>query len=682
MKELADIFKQAARTLAKDTDIPVCIMDVKRGFFECSNKNLQEVWKEEIQNIQNGLSIACEPEKSKVCMFECVLPDQMICVVLTDHEHYRYRPYITALIHAAFDSFYKRKEDRQKLSRRRLLASQLFGGGRLDFEIDSNFVAIKCKKDIPRCAVLLSISLLKDDAETGEITDMIEKWGMDSGLLIKEDICGFVNDSIVIFKSVGSLFYRDYSEKVEQMSRAVIRYIAEQLDYYAVKNAFVGSAYSHANQLYKSYEEAKYLYSNFDYYGQYQKTCYYINDYIFEYLYSELNIREQENMIRDFKIRAEQSEIIRSLMMPMAIHNMSPKMCAKALGIHINTMQQRLKKMKEKTGIDPLHDVRSRALIHIYAVQNNKKTIWNAGVIVQPGSVLFQGLCNLSEILNEKSKGTFRLNIHTVATSGDNFRLFGLLRERDLDMAVGSTIALRQLAGPKISVLQYPFLFNSEEEARYVLQNLVLPEIQSSLSEVEVICFDIWSMGWRYLTSKNAPVRVPEDMKGRRIRILASDDIKTYFEEMGAVPVQIYYNNIREALASDMIECQENPYNNIWNMRIYEYQKYITEIKMFYSMEACCVARQSWSELERSKQNMLKEAIQENSKWVVKQQKEVNQLARSRLIKEGLEVIVPTREEVEMWKKKSRSIYEKTKYRDFLSKIQDMKSRYIQAILL
>lgn len=679
MKEIAIILKQAARVLAKGTDIPVCIMDAGKKILECSDKNLPAVWKEEIERAQKGIPF--DGGQGKVCMFECTLSDQITCFVLTDHEHCRYRPYIIALIHAAFDSFYRRKEDMAEISKRRLLASQLFGGGRLDFEIDSNFEAVKCKKDIPRCAVLLNVSLPDDETTTGAIADVIEKWGWDNGLLTKEDICGFVNNSIVIFKAVESLFYQEYSKSVDRMSRAVIMHIAELLEYQAIGNAFVGSAYPRADQLYKSFEEAKYLHSNFDYYGQYQKTCYYINDHIFEYLYSKLNIREQENMIRDFKISVEKSDIISSLMMPMAIHNMSPKMCAGALGIHINTMQQRLKKMKEKTGIDPLHDVRDRALVHIYAVQNNKKTIWNAGVIVQPGSVLFQGLCNLSEILNEKSKGTFQLNIHTVATSGDNFRLFGLLRERELDMAVGSTIALRQLASPKISVLQYPFLFDSEEEARFVLRNLVLPEIQSSLSEVEVICFDIWSMGWRYLTSKNAQIRVPEDMKGRRIRILASDDIKTFFEEMGAVPVQIYYNNIREALASDMIECQENPYNNIWNMRIYEYQKYITEIKMFYSMEACCVARQSWSELEKSKQNMLKEAIKENSRWVLKQQKAVNRLARHKLMKEGLEVVVPTKEEIDMWKEESRTIYEKTRYRDFLSKIEDMKSRYLQTEL-
>ena len=78
---------------------------------------------------------------------------------------------------------------------------------------------------------------------------------------------------------------------------------------------------------------------------------------------------------------------------------------------------------------------------------------------------------------------------------------------------------------------------------------------------------------------------------------------------------------------------------------------------------------------------MLKEAIKENSRWVLKQQKAVNRLARHKLMKEGLEVVVPTKEEIDMWKEESRTIYEKTRYRDFLSKIEDMKSRYLQTEL-
>ncbi len=393
MKEIGVMIRQAVRAIAKGTDIPVCVVVVGRDVLECSNKMLLEVWKEEISQLQKGRLTESESGKSKVCMFECTLTDQTACTVLTDQEHQGYRSYICAMLHAAYDSFYKKKEDLAEISKRRLLASQLLGGRRLDFETDL--------KDIPRCAVLLSTSFAEDGTTTGEIVDILEKWGEDRGILTKEDICGFVNNSIVIFKSVGSLDYREYREEVDRMCDEMITHIANVLDDQAVANAFAGSAYSRADQLYKSFEEARYLFLNFDYYGQYKRMCYYINDYIFEYLYSRLDIGEQENMIRDFKIRTEQSEIIRSLMMPMAIHNMSPKICADVLGIHINTMQQRLKKMKDRLGIDPLHDIRNRALIHIYALQDQKKIIWNAGVIVQPDSILFQGLSHLSEILPE-----------------------------------------------------------------------------------------------------------------------------------------------------------------------------------------------------------------------------------------------------------------------------------------
>lgn len=269
MKEIGVMIRQAVRAIAKGTDIPVCVMVVGQDILECSSRDLLEAWKEEILQLQKQHPAECESGKSKVCMFECTMMDRTVCIVLTDREHQRYRSYICAMLHAASDSFYKKKEDLAEISKRRLLASQLLGGGRLDFEIDL--------KDIPRCAVLLSTSFAEDGTTTGEIVDILEKWGEDRGILTKEDICGFVNNSIVIFKSVGSLDYREYREEVDRMCDEMITHIANVLDDQAVANAFAGSAYSRADQLYKSFEEARYLFLNFDYYGQYKRMCYYIN---------------------------------------------------------------------------------------------------------------------------------------------------------------------------------------------------------------------------------------------------------------------------------------------------------------------------------------------------------------------------------------------------------------------
>ena len=145
--------------------------------------------------------------------------------------------------------------------------------------------------------------------------------------------------------------------------------------------------------------------------------------------------------------------------------------------------------------------------------------------------------------------------------------------------------------------LHLPFLFDSAEEADYLAREVILPELRDGLDEAGIICPSLWSLGWRYITSSGSPIRTPEDLRGRRIRILASPSIRNCFARLGAVPIQIYYNNIKDALASKMIDSQENPYKNILDMEFYKYQEFVTELRMWYSMEALCFSQRSWLEL-------------------------------------------------------------------------------------
>ena len=47
MKEIGVMIRQAVRAIAKDTDIPVCVMVVGQDILECSSRDLLEAWKEE-----------------------------------------------------------------------------------------------------------------------------------------------------------------------------------------------------------------------------------------------------------------------------------------------------------------------------------------------------------------------------------------------------------------------------------------------------------------------------------------------------------------------------------------------------------------------------------------------------------------------------------------------------------
>lgn len=266
--------------------------------------------------------------------------------------------------------------------------------------------------------------------------------------------------------------------------------------------------------------------------------------------------------------------------------------------------------------------------------------------------------------------------MHTISTSGDNYKLLGMLMSGALNIVVSSAIALCPYTDNKVFTLHLPFLFDSAEEAGYLAREVILPELNGGLDEAGIICPSLWSLGWRYITSSGTPIRTPDDLRGRRIRILASPSIRNYLARLGAIPIQIYYNNIKDALSSRMIDSQENPYKNILDMEFYKYQEFVTELHMWYSMEALCFSQKSWSELDADKREMLRDAIEESEAWTLNRQSESNVAAKNELLRLGMKVVVPTAEEEAMWRSSVRPLYESEPRRDFLTKIMMAKRRY------
>lgn len=675
------IVQEVIQLLRASVDVPVCILSPEWEVWDVTDESHRERWDRLSQLCSTGKDYREAAKQGSAWLRPWVWENQVLCYIgVEEREGDLIAAYADTLLAARYSAYIRNRIELTN-RRRSLLANQLAGAAKSDLEIESYFQFLNCSRNVYRCAVLCTqVQLGEGDSPLpdNKLCDAMERWGQRTQTFSGEDIYGLMNNRLLIFKSVSAPEYACYGREVEEMVRALSGYVQELTGGKSRICACAGSAYDRADQLYMSYNEANYLCSNLEFFMRSQAGCLFINDFIFEYLYSKMDHVLQKNMIQDLRFMLEASPALSETAIALVGNENSPVQCAKKLGVHRNTVLQRIQKMKNEMALDPLHDIRDSLALNIYALQKYKKTVWNAGIIVQPDSVLYQGLKHLSSLLYERSGGTFQLNLHTVSTSGDNNKLFRMLMSGSLDLAVGSTIALRHYAGDKVSVLQLPCLFSTEEEAEYVLQRTVLPEFKSSLEKSGLLCLDIWSMGWRYLTSKGAPIRVPEDLRGRRIRILASDHIKDYFLSLGAVPLQIYYNNIREALASNMIDCQENPYANILDMEFYKYQDYVTEMKLFYSMEALCLSMSSWKELEEDRQEMLRHAISESSRWMRMRRGDFNEQAKKELIQKGMTIVSPSQDEMILWKETINPLYKNTEHKDFLMKIQRAKKQYMK----
>lgn len=572
------------------------------------------------------------------------------------------------------------ERSRQELCRekRRLLTNQLASSDHIDSEAASYFHLLELSIHTSRCAVLFGCLPGGEGIKSGEsVGAVLEEWARSSNAVGKEDIYGQLNSGyFLLFKAQSGQIGR------QERRRSVEETVADAAAYLTGRGcegkllACVGSGYTQAAQLRESFLEASYLQMNQEYLAPAEAVCLFIEDYVFEYLYSRLDPALQDTLTRDLRCALESRPQIAGTAMALAQNDTSPLRTAKAQGLHRNTIQQRLQKIQTEVGLDPLYAIQDRAALRAYALQKTRKTIWNAGFIVQPGSVLHQGLQRLSDLVYQGSGGSFRINVHTISTSGDNFQLFSMLQTGALDAVLGSTIALEPATKGRISVLMLPFLFSSDEEAEYVLEKTVVPDLERDLSEANMICPCIWSMGWRYLTSRGTPIRVPGDLAGRRVRILASRVEEQYFSSLGATPVQIYYNAIRAALASGIIDCQENPYTNILAMNFYQYQDYITELPLWLSPEALCFSKRSWDALEEDKRELLAAGVRETTYWIYQRQREMNQEAKAELLRRKIRIVVPDARERALWENTAGALYGEKQYQEILGKIQGAKKQY------
>ena len=84
-------------------------------------------------------------------------------------------------------------------------------------------------------------------------------------------------------------------------------------------------------------------------------------------------------------------------------------------------------------------------------------------------------------------------------------------------------------------MLEFPFLFQSSAEAKHILNTIIIKDVEHSLDSIGVKCLNIWTMGWRYLTSKE-PIRLPQDMAGKKVRVMFTESLDEYYRNMGLSP--------------------------------------------------------------------------------------------------------------------------------------------------
>lgn len=664
---------------------PVSILGIDWNVIGCTHPDKKAVSIEIAKQCVGNEAYEKIALANQSCIYPCSINETLICYILffhdsTSQKSEQYIPYIRTLVGLTFQ-FQNRDQTDQSAANRMFLVNQLSSSGSNDKEIPSLITNIGYSSNVLRCAIIfeaIETDNMKQSFDFNLIESQLisELYSCES--FSKEDIYGVLNPNrYVIFKALSSVHFHEYKNKISEfiinMSSAICQRYGISL------NVSVGSGYAELLQLNQSYKEALFLNCNFEYLNENAKRNYlFINNYIFEYMTSLLPTDYLEKRFKDYSAIMDGSPLLMETLMSLSQHDNSLIKSSKSLGIHRNTMLQRFSKLKTLLDIDPLYDDKDRMKIREFALYYNRKTVLHAGITIQQGSVLHRGLQKFEELVREYSKGSISINTHILEVSGNNHYLLELLRTGSIDFAAFDLSILDKYTNGRSTVLELPYLFESEEQAEYLLNGLISNELSSSLYSAGVECLNIWSMGWRYLSSNDMPVRTPSDMREKKMRIMYSKNLMAeYYRSLGAIPIQMNYGDVSEALESGFIDCQENPYTNILDMKFYRYQKYISEFDYLFDTSGLWVSQATLSKLPHAQQELIRTAASDATKWVYNEQKTMNRLCREKLISDQkITVIKLSSKEQQLWLDAAKPLYDNYAQQEFLQKILLAKEAY------
>ncbi len=130
---------------------------------------------------------------------------------------------------------------------------------------------------------------------------------------------------------------------------------------------------------------------------------------------------------------------------------------------------------------------------------------------------------------------------------------------------------------PEFALLDLPFAIRDREQAYALLDGPLCRFLSDKIDEVagfRVVSW--WDNAFRHLTNGVRPIRRPADCAGLKIRTLKSDLYMQSFAAMGFEPVFYDVKEMVPAVASGLVDAQENAITNTYNMGMHEHHRWIT----------------------------------------------------------------------------------------------------------
>uniref|UniRef100_UPI003FF0A6BD TRAP transporter substrate-binding protein n=1 Tax=Candidatus Ventrimonas sp. TaxID=3048889 RepID=UPI003FF0A6BD len=215
---------------------------------------------------------------------------------------------------------------------------------------------------------------------------------------------------------------------------------------------------------------------------------------------------------------------------------------------------------------------------------------------------------HFKEEVEKKTDGRVIVDVQPNGNLGDEREMTESLQLGTIDITVAVAATLSGF-NQDLDVFNFPYLFDSREEAFKVLDGETGKKIFSGLDKQGIETFGTFDLGFRSMTNSKRPIVTPEDADGIRMRTLESSVCVDSLGQLGIDAVSMSFSELFTALQTKAVDGQENPLFTIYNSRFYEVQKYLSLTEHFYPVCPVMVGKLMWNKLSKEDAEIVREEL-------------------------------------------------------------------------
>lgn len=204
----------------------------------------------------------------------------------------------------------------------------------------------------------------------------------------------------------------------------------------------------------------------------------------------------------------------------------------------------------------------------------------------------------LAEAIAKHSGGQIKVTVYPSSQLGKLQELAEAVSTGTIALSHNTAAGIGSLYEP-FAALDTPYLYRDVDHLMQVVD--VGSPVMKKLNEGLVQAAGVrvlygYYFGTRQLTTKKA-VRQPSDLAGMKIRAIPFPIYTTTVQGLGAVPVPVDWSEVPTALATGVVNGQENPVNVVLSSKLYESQSHMMLTGHVMNAQLIVINEQTWAGL-------------------------------------------------------------------------------------